>query len=145
MTTREYLESYQYLKMQIIHSEKQLEDVAKEIASLQAIDYSKEKIQAPAQNDPIGNLVIEVVREKTVLCMKILGYKTKKNLIESQVDKIKDIDPKAYILLYQLFIACIPSREIKVGRVTTDRQFYRDLSKAMKIFEKLFGITYKNA
>lgn len=143
MTTREYLESYQYLESYIDNAENRLKKIAEEVASLQAIDYSKEKIQAPAQNDPIGNLVIEVTREKTVLCMKILGYKAKKNLIETQVEKLKDIDAKSHILLFRIYIAGEGSHSVKMKHSST-RTFYRDLSKAEAVFEKFYGLTYKN-
>ena len=143
MTTREYLESYQYLGMNIEHAEEQLKKVAEEVASIQAIDYSKEKIQASPQNDPIGNLVIEVTKEKTVLCMKILGYKAKKNLIENQIDRLKDIDVKSYILLFRIYIAGEGSHNVRMKH-SSARSFYRDLAKAESVFEKYFGISYKN-
>jgi len=143
MTTREYLESYQYLEKYILHAEDKLKKITEEVASLQAIDYSKEKIQASPQNDPIGNLVIEVTREKAVVGMKLIGYRAKKNLIDNQVEKLKDIDPKSYILLYEIYIAGMGNYNKRM-KYSSNRSFYRDLSKAESLFEKCYGITYRN-
>lgn len=143
MTTKEYLKSYRLLKFQIETAEQRLAEVVKEIAALQAIDYSKEKIQAPPQNDPIGNLVIEAIKEKSVLCMKILGYKAKRNLVDTQMDKIKDIDAKSYEILLRVYITgegYYKTRE----NYSSERAFYGDMRRAEKKFEQLFGITYSN-
>lgn len=143
MTTREYLESYQYLEKYIEHAESKLKKIVDEVSSLQAIDYSKEKIQAPPQNDPIGNLVIEVTREKTVLGLKIIGYRAKKTLIENQIDRLKELEPKSYILLYEIYIAGMGNYNKRM-KYSSNRSFYRDLAKAEALFEKCYGLAYKN-
>lgn len=79
MTTREYLKSYQFLDTYIRHTEEKLKRISEEAASLQAIDYSKEKIQSTPQNDPIGNIVIEITKEKASLGIKLVGYRSKRN------------------------------------------------------------------
>lgn len=144
MTTRQYLESYQYLEKYIQHAEEKLKKISEEAASLQAIDYSKEKIQAPPQNDPIGNIVIEITKEKAALGIKLVGYRSKKTLIENQIDRLKEISPKLYILLYEVYIVgegCYNKRL----KYSSNRTFYRDLSKAESLFERFFGVTYRNA
>lgn len=144
MTTREYLKSYQFLDTYIRHTEEKLKRISEEAASLQAIDYSKEKIQSTPQNDPIGNIVIEITKEKASLGIKLVGYRSKKKLIENQIDAIKDINPKLYILLFEIYIlgeGCYNKRV----RYSANRTFYRDLSKAEKLFEECYGITYINA
>ena len=143
MTTKDYLKSYKYLKFQIETAEKKLADVVKEIAALQAIDYSKEKIQTPPQNDPVGNLVIEAIKEKSVLYMKILGYKAKQTLIENQIEKIFEIDPKAYEILTRVYITdegYFNTRE----SYCSERSFYRDIRLAEKTFTQIFGEFLKN-
>ena len=144
MTTKEYLKSYRLLKFQIAAAEEQLADVVKEVASLQAIDYSKEKIQAPAQSDPIGNLVIEAIREKSVISMKILGYKAKKTLIESQLERMRDIDAKSYEILLRVYVTNEGYYNTKVS-YSSESAFFTDMRRAERKFGQLYGVTYQNS
>ena len=144
MTTKDYLKSYRLLKVQIAAAEEQLADVVKEIASLQAIYYSKEKIQAPPQNDPIGNLVIEAIREKSVISMKILGYKAKKTLIENQIEKLRDIDAKSYEILLRVYITSEGYYETKV-KYSSESAFFTDMRRAERKFSQLFSMSYQNS
>lgn len=144
MTTKEYLKSYRLLKFQIETAEQRLAEVVKEIAALQAIDYSKEKIQAPPQNDPIGNLVIEAIKEKSVLCMKILGYKAKKTLIENQIEQMKVFDPKSYEILIRVYMNEEGYYKVRAS-YEIERSFYRDIRRAEREFGTKFGMTYQNS
>lgn len=137
MTTKEYLSGYKSLQLKIDTAEDRLENVVKEIARLQAIDYSKEKIQAPPKDDPVGNLVIEIIKEKGMLCTKIIEYRAKKLIIENQLEKILDIDPKAYEVLVRVYITeegYYNTRE----NYGSERSFFRDLRNAEKLFSENF-------
>ncbi len=144
MTTKEYLKSYRLLKVQISAAEEQLADVVKEIASLQAIDYSKEKIQAPVENDPIGNLVIKAIKEKSVISMKILGYKAKKTVIETQLENFRDVDAKSYEILLRVYITSEGYYNTKEN-YSSESAFFTDMRRAERRFGQIYGMTYQNS
>lgn len=137
MTTKEYLGGYKSLKLKINNTEERLENVVKEIARLQAIDYSKEKIQAPPKDDPIGNLVIEVVKEKALLCTKIIEYRTKKILIENQLESLMEVDPKSYEILVRVYLTDEGYYNTRAN-YCSEATFYRDLRRAENIFSRTF-------
>jgi hypothetical protein len=144
MTTKEYLKSYRLLKVQISAAEEQLADVVKEIASLQALDYSREKIQSTPENDPIGNLVIRAIREKSVISMKILGYKTKKSIIENQLEDFRNIDARSYEILLRVYITSEGYYNTKVN-YSSESAFFTDMRRAERKFGQLYGMTYQNS
>lgn len=137
MTTKEYLSGYKSLQLKIETAEDRLENVVKEIARLQAIDYSKEKIQAPPKDDPVGNLVIEIIKEKGMLCTKIIEYRAKKLIIENQVEKLLEIDPKAYEVLVRVYITDEGYYNTR-SNYCSEPTFYRDMRRAETLFSKMF-------
>ena len=69
MTTKQYLQSYQNLERRYNVLIEQLRNIDNEVISLKSPGFD-ERVQTSAKNDPIGDIVINLVKEKGYFAQK---------------------------------------------------------------------------
>ncbi len=93
MTAKEYLQEYQSLRMQRQAYTKMLETFEQDAISIGGINY-EEKVQKSPTNDPIGNMVIQLIQKKSQIGLKIAGIRAKEIIVENQILRMADINPE---------------------------------------------------
>lgn len=144
MTPKEYLQQYRKLMTDIYLYEALKEEAVINVASLKSPAFG-DKIQKSPENDPIGNLVIEIEKKIAKYNIQILRCKTQMFVIESQIDKIKEIDKDFSTILAYRYLVGLDWQQI------ADKMFM-SLSKvthlhgpALRKFEEMFENDLKNA
>lgn len=144
MTTKQYLSLYRKYMSDIVFFESMKAQVVEDVASLKSPQLG-DKVQTSPENDPIGNLVIEIERDIAKFNLEIVSCKAKMFLIDSQIMKMREYNEDYYkILAYRYKIGLdwqdIASR-MYMGLSTVTHLH----SPALQKFEELFGDNYITA
>lgn len=103
MTTKQYLQSYQNLERRYNVLIEQLRNIDNEVISLKSPGFD-ERVQTSAKNDPIGDIVINLVKEKGYLSMKLTECRSRMFLIRKQISEIDSTDNDYYVILLMRYI-----------------------------------------
>lgn len=135
MSTKAYLS-------QIERLDRMIQSKISEIAKLKSIALSVTSqlkdidVQMSVEKDKVGSFVVKIISLEEEVNRLI----DRRVHIIGQIDSIKDV--KMYEVLTQRYVEYKPIKEITLGRIKSDRQVKRILSKAHEKFEKMFGHEY---
>lgn len=144
MTAKQYLSLYRKYMSDIVFLESMKEEAVINIASLKSPSY-EERVQTSPENDPIGNLVIELERDIAKYNIEILSCKAKMFMIDNQICQMREYDTDFYKILSYRYKAGYDWQQIAdkmfMGLSTVTHLH----SPALQKFEELFGENYKYA
>ena len=142
MTTKQYLSKYRKCMADIAFYEALKEQAINDVASIQSPKL-EEKIQSNPENDPVGNLVIELERKIARYNLEMLNCKAKMVIIENQLWQIREIDEAFYKLLSFRYIMDLDWNEIAQKMYMSYSKATHLHSPALQKFEELFGENYR--
>lgn len=141
MTTKEYLN-------QIERYDRMIENKLAEICQLESIATSitvmpKEmNVQSFGAKDKMGDAVCRIVDLESDIDRIVNDMIAKKKVIVSQIDGITDMN--VYDLLSKRYISNKTWYDIAEEMGYSVRQVLRLHEKSLKLFEKMYGKSYKN-
>lgn len=103
MTAKQYLQSYKKYERYYNAVIEQIKSIESEMISLKSPNF-EERVQSSPKNDPIGEMVCALEKEKGKLGMRMTEYKGKMLLIKRQVAEIDSINNDYYIVLLFRYI-----------------------------------------
>lgn len=103
MTAKQYLQSYKKYERYYNAVVEQIKSIESEMISLKSPNF-EERVQTSPKNDPIGEMVCALEKEKGKLGMRMTEYKGKMLLIKRQVAEIDSINNDYYIVLLFRYI-----------------------------------------
>lgn len=147
MTAKEYLSKYRSHMSNIVFYEAMKEEAITNIASLRSPNFD-ERVKSTPQNDPIGNLVVQLERDITKYNLEILSCRAKIILIDNQLcallerSDIQDREIYYKILSYKYKLGM--NWDEIAEKMMSSRSFVTHLhSPALQIFDELYGDTYR--
>lgn len=147
MTAKEYLGKYRKHMSNIVFYEAMKEEAIVNIASLRSPNLD-DRVQTSPENDPIGNLVIQLERDIAKYNIEILSCKAKMILIDNQLcsmlemTEIKKRDVYYKILSYKYKLG-MNWDEIAEKMMTSRSNVTHLHSPALQKFDDLYGETYR--
>lgn len=103
MKAKEYLQQYQELEEQKMSYIELMRDIDENVVSIGGTDYS-DRVQSSPKNDPIGEIVIELIKKKTTYTLKLTEIRAKQLIIENLLAAVSDTKPKYYRILAHKYI-----------------------------------------
>lgn len=98
MTAKQYLQTYNRLERRYIAITEQIKSIENEIISLKSPGFD-ERVQNSPKNDPIGEMVCNLEKEKGKLGIRMMECKTNMSIIKSQIMQMENINNDYYITL----------------------------------------------
>lgn len=103
MKAKEYLLQYRNLEERKLMLIDMLKSVDEEAISIGGVNYG-DKVQSSPQNDPIGNIVIDLIKRKSELGLMLTEVRAKQLVIENLLATVSDTMPKYYRILVYKYI-----------------------------------------
>ena len=143
MTAKQYLQSYRKYERYYNAVVEQIKSIESEMISLKSPNL-EERVQSSPKNDPIGEMVCALEREKGKLGMRMTEYKGKMLLIKNQVAEIDNIDNDYYIVLLFRYILNKDWRFICDNLHLSRTQANVIHGRALLEFDEKFGHIYES-
>ena len=140
MTAKEYLEEYRSLVRKRKLITKRIEDIDNEIISIGGVNYG-DKVKSSPKNDPIGEVVIQLVNKKASLGLSIIGIKAKEAIYEKQIMKMQETDEKYFEILVYRYMFGYDWKEICDTMQKGRSQVNVFHGEALKIFDEMWQIS----
>ena len=135
MNTKRYLE--QIGRIEKLIRNKQLEaDKIRALCGLGGVQTDRERVQTSNISDPTGRSGAELAS----IMKQIEFWSAKRQKIISQIDKIEDT--ATYEILTYRYVQQMSVFEIADFFEITEKQVWRRINKAHKVFEGLYSDTY---
>lgn len=144
MTTKNYLRLYRKYMSDILFFETMKEDAVENVASLKSPSFG-DRVQTSPQNDPIGNMVIEIEKDIAKYNIEILSCKAKMFMIDSQIMQIREYNEDYFRILAYRYKSGMDWQDIASKMYMGLSTVTHLHSPALKKFEELFGEHYINA
>lgn len=144
MTAKQYLALYRKYMSDIVFLESMKEESIINIASLKSPSY-EERVQTSPENDPIGNLVIELERDIARYNIEILSCKAKMFMIDNQICQMREYNTEYYKILSYRYKAGYDWQQIAEKMFMGVSTVTHLHSPALRKFDELFSEHYKNA
>ena len=103
MKAKEYLQQYKYLEEQKMSLIERMRAIDKDVASIGGTNYG-DRVQSSPKNDPIGEIVIELIKKKSTIGLKLTEVRAKQLVIENLLANVSDTQPKFYRVLVHRYI-----------------------------------------
>ncbi len=103
MTAKQYLQGYRKLECSYKSAIEEYKNVENEMISLKSPGFD-ERVQTSPKKDPIGEIVIELEKQKAKLGINIIDYKSKMQLIRNQISELQSVDDDYYAILMFRYI-----------------------------------------
>lgn len=135
MNAKEYLQQYKHLEEQKMSYVEMMRDIENNVISLGGGNYN-DKVQSSPKNDPIGELVIELIKKKSLLTLKLTEVRAKQLVIENLLATVSDTKPKYYRILVHKYIMNDDWKKICVDMEISRTEANRLHGNALSFFEK---------
>lgn len=143
MTAKQYLSSYQYIERRYLAIIEQIKCIESEMISLKSPSFD-ERVQSSPKNDPIGEMVCNLEREKGKLGLKLTEYRGKMILMQRQIAEIDKYDNDFYVILLFRYILHKDWQSICDILHVSRTQANRVHGLALQDFDERYGETYLN-
>lgn len=143
MTAKQYLQSYKKYERYYNAVIEQIKSIESEMISLKSPNF-EERVQSSPKNDPIGEMVCALEKEKGKLGMRMTEYKGKMLLIKRQIMEIDKVDNDYYIVLLFRYILNKDWRFICDTLHLSRAQANVVHGRALLEFDEQFGHIYEN-
>ena len=103
MKAKEYLQQYKHLEEQKMSLIERMRAIDEDVASIGGTNYG-DRVQSSPKNDPIGEIVIELIKKKSTIGLKLTEVRAKQLVIENLLANVSDTQPKFYRVLVHRYI-----------------------------------------
>ena len=135
MKAKEYLQQYKHLEEQKMSYIEMIKDIDENVVSIGGVNYS-DKVQSSPKNDPIGEIVIELIKKKSLLTLKLTEVRAKQLVIENLLAVVSDTKPKYYRVLVHKYIMNDDWKKICIDMGISRTEANRLHGNALSYFEK---------
>lgn len=135
MKAKEYLQQYKHLEEQKMSYIEMIKDIDENVVSIGGVNYS-DKVQSSPKNDPIGEIVIELIKKKSLLTLKLTEVRAKQLVIENLLAVVSDTKPKYYRILVHKYIMNDDWKKICIDMGISRTEANRLHGNALSYFEK---------
>ena len=141
MTAIQYLQTYNRLERRYIAITEQIKSIENEIISLKSPGFD-ERVQNSPKNDPIGEMVCNLEKEKGKLGIRMMECKTNMSIIKSQIMQMENINNDYYITLLFRYVLMKDWRFICDTLHLSRTQANKVHGLALETFNDKFGDIY---
>lgn len=141
MTAKQYLQNYKRIERNYKLVIESIKSIEKEMICLKSPSF-EENFRKSAKNDPIGDMVISLDREKGRLSMKLIEYRGKMSLIKTQIDCMEQTDNDYYVILLFRYVLYKDWKYICDNLNLSRAQANVIHGRALRSFDEKFGKIY---
>lgn len=103
MTAKQYLQHYRVLEGNYRIAIEEYKNVENDMISLKSPTLG-DKIQSSPQNDPIGDIVINLEKQKAKIGIQILKYRSQMTTVRNQISELEKVNNDYYVILLLRYI-----------------------------------------
>ena len=140
MTAKEYLEDYKRIVKRRKMLIKQIEDIDSDIISIGGINYG-DKVKNSPKNDPIGEIVIQLVNKKARIGLNIVALQAKEVVYANQIAQMQENNEAYYEVLVYRYMFGLEWKEICDAMKKSRSRINVLHGEALKEFDLLFKIS----
>lgn len=141
MTAEEYLKSYHRYVCNYKASVKEYKSVDEDMITIKSPSFG-DRVQTSPQNDPIGEIVINMEKRKAAIGVRMLNFQTKMTMIRNQLASLEEVNDEYYTILMLRYILDEDWKSICSNLCVSRTQANKILKQALAEFDKKFGETY---
>ncbi len=141
MTAEEYLKSYHRYVCNYKASVKEYKSVDEDMITIKSPSFG-DRVQTSPQNDPIGEIVINMEKGKAAIGVRMLNFQTKMTMIRNQLASLEEVNDEYYTILMLRYILDEDWKSICSNLCVSRTQANKILKQALAEFDKKFGETY---
>ena len=141
MTAEEYLKSYHRYVCNYKASVKEYKSVDEDMITIKSPSFG-DRVQTSPQNDPIGEIVINMEKRKAAIGVRMLNFQTKMTMIRNQLASLEAVNDEYYTILMLRYILDEDWKSICSNLCVSRTQANKILKQALAEFDKKFGETY---
>lgn len=141
MTAKQYLSSYHRIACNYKASVKEYKSVEEDMITIKSPSMD-DRVQTSPQNDPIGEIVIVLEKQKAMIGVRMLKFRSEMTVIRNQLSELENVNPEYYTLLMLRYILDEDWKTIcsnlAISRTTANTIH----GQALAEFDRIFGKTY---
>lgn len=141
MTAKQYLQRYRTLEGNFKVAIEELKNVENEMITLKSPTLG-DKVQNSPQNDPIGEIVINLEKQKAKIGMKVVKYKSQMLTIRNQITKLESVNDEYCDILLLRYILYKDWKFICSSLNMCRAQANIVHGKALQEFDGIYGENY---
>lgn len=141
MTAEEYLKSYHRYVCNYKASVKEYKSVDEDMITIKSPSFG-DRVQTSPQNDPIGEIVINMEKRKAAIGVRMLNFQTKMTMIRNQLASLEEVNDEYYTILMLRYILDEDWKSICSNLCVSRSKANKILRDALDEFDRKFGETY---
>jgi DNA-directed RNA polymerase specialized sigma subunit len=142
MTAKQYLQHYRMLEGQYNTTLEEYKNVENDMITLKSPSFDDKPHGSP-QNDPIGEIVINLEKQKARLGIRIVKYKSQMLTIRRQISGLEEIDKDYCMILVLRYILYKDWKFVCKSLNLSRSQANIVHGKALQEFDKFYGGFYE--
>lgn len=143
MTTKQYLQNYRVLEGNYKTALEEYKSVENDMISLRSPSLG-DRVQNSPQNDPIGEIVINLERQKAKIGMKIVKYRSRMLTVRGQISDLEKVNNDYYVILLLRYVLYKDWKFVCNSLNMSRTQANVVHGKALQEFDKIHGQNYIN-
>lgn len=141
MTAKQYLQHYRTLEGRYKTAVEDYKNVENEMISLKSPTFG-DKVQTSPQNDPIGEIVINLEKQKAKVGINIVKFRSQMLTVRNQIAEMEKVDSDFCVILLLRYIMYKDWKFICKSLNVSRAQANVIHGKALQEFEKKYAETY---
>lgn len=141
MTAKQYLQHYRTLEGNYKTAIEEYKNVENDMITLKSPTLG-DKVQSSPQNDPIGDMVINLEKQKAKIGLKIVKYKSQMLTVRQEIGDLEEIDTDFYHILLLRYVLYKDWKFICNSLNMCRAQANIVHGKALTEFDSIFGEKY---
>ena len=143
MTAKQYLQHYRTLEGNYKTAIEEYKNVENDMITLKSPTLG-DKVQSSPQNDPIGDMVINLEKQKAKIGLKIVKYKSQMLTVRQEIGDLEEIDTDFYHILLLRYVLYKDWKFICNSLNMCRAQANIVHGKALTEFDSIYGEKYRD-
>ena len=141
MTAKQYLQHYRSIEGRYKAAVEDYKNVENEMISLKSPSFG-DKVQTSPQNDPIGEIVISLEKQKVRVGINIVKYRSQMLTVRKQITELENVDIDFCVILLLRYVMYKDWKFICKSLNVSRAQANVIHGRALQEFEKKYAETY---
>jgi hypothetical protein len=141
MTAKQYLQHYRSIEGRYKAAVEDYKNVENEMISLKSPSFG-DKVQTSPQNDPIGEIVISLEKQKVRVGINIVKYRSQMLTVRKQITELENVDNDFCVILLLRYVMYKDWKFICKSLNVSRAQANVIHGRALQEFEKKYAETY---
>lgn len=143
MTAKQYLQHYRTLEGNYKTAIEEYKNVENDMITLKSPTLG-DKVQSSPQNDPIGDMVINLEKQKAKIGLKIVKYKSQMLTVRQEIGELEEVDTDFYHILLLRYVLYKDWKFICNSLNMCRAQANIVHGKALTEFDSIYGEKYRD-